>query len=31
VFADIHERLTAALNATGGQAESEQRPQPRSR
>ncbi len=31
LFTDIHQRLTSALNATSGQAESEQRPQPRSR
>ena len=31
LFADIHQRLPSALNATSGQAEHEQRPQPRSR
>ena len=31
LFAEIHQRLTSALNATSGQAESEQRPQSRSR
>jgi hypothetical protein len=31
LFADVHQRLTSALNATSAQVESEQRPQPRSR
>jgi hypothetical protein len=31
LFAEIHQRLTSALNATSGQADSEQRPQSRSR
>ena len=31
LFAEVHQRLTSALNATSGQTESEQRPQSRSR
>jgi hypothetical protein len=31
LFAEVHERLTSALTATSGQAESEQRPQSRGR